>query len=294
MTLSGVNIANLPTDTLFDAGIVMVGSTKIGVTRGAPKFNPNRTWENIAFDGKFAPVKGLDRPMHGEPSLSFTMLELGGASSGNQLPKIEPGSTLATVAAPSTPGTLTATPSNTGGTLTAGTYYYKWTALNAGGESLASAEATGTVASGTTGSVALSGTAVTGATGYRWYRGLTAGNETLYFQTTSNSFTDIGGAGTLGTPPAGGSGSTITYTPAVSGALIAAGAYLQDVRTVWERGAGGYAAIYLPWALCAKYDIAGANKAEALVNVELVGRLDLTASAVNAPAYAIELRTALP
>lgn len=293
MTISGYS-ANLPADTIFDAGIIMLGSTKLGVTRGAPKFTPNRTYENITFDGKYANLKGLDRPMHGEPSLAFTMLEFGGASTGNQIPKLEPGATLATVAAPATPGTLTATGAITGGTLAAGTYYYKWTAVNAGGESLASAEATATVASGTAGSVALSGTAVSGATAYRWYRGTAAGAENTYFQTASNSFTDTGAAGALGTPPAGGSGSTITYTPAPSGTLLAAGAYAQDVRAIWERGGGGYAAIYMPWALCGKYDLAGNNKAEGLINVEFLGRIDPATQLMSAPAYMIELRTALP
>lgn len=187
MTLSGINITNLPADTLLDSGVMYVGSTKVGVTRGAPKFNPNRTIENIAFDGKFAPVKGIDRFVHGEPTLSFTLLEFGGATTGNQIPKLEPGTTAVTV------------------------------------------------------------------------------------------------------------GSVITYTAQASGALIASGSYQTAMRLVFERASGGtYAAILFPFALCMKWDLAGQNKGEALINAEFVGRIDLSAGAVSDPAYLIELRSVLP
>lgn len=186
MTLSGINITNLPADTLLDSGVFYIGSTPFGVTRGAPKFNPNRTWENITFDGKFAPVKGLDRPVNGEPVFSGTMLELGGATTGNQLPKLEPGSTAVTV------------------------------------------------------------------------------------------------------------GPVTTYTPIVAGALLAAGNYITDLRILFQRAGGNYAAVYMPVALCNKYDLAGQNKGEALINVEFVGRIDLATQTVADAAYQIELRTSLP
>lgn len=295
--LSGFVNANFPSDILYNAGIVFAGSTRIGVTKGPPKFSTNRTFNNVDFDGKYASLVGLDRPSHGDPSLAFTMLEVGPAATGNQILKLEPGATLASASAPATPGTLTATGSITGGTLTAGSYFYKWTAVNAGGESLASAEATATVASGTTGSVALSGTAVSGATAYRWYRGTGAGLENTYYQTASNSYTDTGTLGTLGTPPAGGSGTTTTYTPKSSGALLATGDYVADLRVLWERGYDGsglYFGPYLPYALCTKYDIAGQDTKEGLISVEFIGRINPATQVLTDPAYKLEYRNSLP
>src|SRR5438128_9741400 len=43
--------ANLPSDVLLDSGVLYVGSTPIGVTRGVPEFNPNKEVENVDFDG---------------------------------------------------------------------------------------------------------------------------------------------------------------------------------------------------------------------------------------------------
>jgi hypothetical protein len=69
------------------------------------------------------------------------------------------------------------TTSGSGGTLAAGTYGYRVSALNALGETLASAEVT-VVASGSTSSNTVNWPAVSGATRYRVY-GRTAGSETL-------------------------------------------------------------------------------------------------------------------
>lgn len=90
-----------------------------------------------------------------------------------------------------TPGTVTATPAITGGVLPAASYFYKVTAANVYGETLPSAEATGVVASGTTGSVALSLTPVAGAVYYKWY-GRTTGAEQLIAMTRAAAFTDTG------------------------------------------------------------------------------------------------------
>lgn len=295
--LSGYVNANFPGDILYNSGVVYAGSTRFGVTKGPPKFVTNRTFQQVDFDGKYAPLVGLDRPIHGEPSLSFTMLEIGPAASGNQILKFEPGATLATATAPATPGTITPTPSITGGVLTAGTYFYKVTAINAGGESLASAEASSTVASGVTGSIALSITAVATAVAYRWYRGTGAGLENVYYQSVSNAFTDVGGASTLGTPPAGGSGTTTTYTPKSSGALLALGDYVADVRAIWERGFDGsglYFAVYLPYALCGKYGVEGQDTKEVPIPVEFLGRLNPATQVLTDPAYKLEYRNSLP
>ncbi|HEV2709144.1 MAG TPA: hypothetical protein VGU67_02925 [Edaphobacter sp.] len=98
------------------------------------------------------------------------------------------------------PGTVTPTPSTTGGTLAAGNYFYKVTALNAAGETTGSAEAS-TTTTGSTGSVALAWAAVSGATSYRVYRGTAAGAESVFYTTGTNSYTDTNAASTAGTVP---------------------------------------------------------------------------------------------
>lgn len=107
------------------------------------------------------------------------------------------------------PGTVTPTPSTTGGTMASGTVFYKVTAIDAsGGETAASPEATATT-TGSTGSVALAWTAVATAVSYKVYKGTAAGAENTFFTTGTNSFTDTGAAGTGGTPPASGAGTVL-------------------------------------------------------------------------------------
>lgn len=95
------------------------------------------------------------------------------------------------------------TPSAAGGTLASATYFYKITALVGGVESVPSAESAGQVVTGPTGSVAIVWPAVTGATGYRIYRGTGAGLENGYYQVGAvTTFTDTGAAFTAAaTPP---------------------------------------------------------------------------------------------
>lgn len=88
-----------------------------------------------------------------------------------------------------------------GGTLANGAYFYKVTAINAQGESTPGAEGTDTSAS-TNHTMALTWTAVTGATGYRVYRGTVTNTENkLIGSPTTNSFSDTGITGVTQTPP---------------------------------------------------------------------------------------------
>jgi hypothetical protein len=90
------------------------------------------------------------------------------------------------------PTGLSATASGSGGTLAAQTYYYVVTATNSRGETLPSNEVQATT-SGSTGSVRLTWTAVSGATGYRVYRGTASGAEKLLTSVGSvTSYTDTG------------------------------------------------------------------------------------------------------
>ena len=186
MPLTGYT-ANLPTDVLIDSGVLYFGSVVIGVTDGAPKFDPKRNYHQVNFDGKHAPVRLLDRIIHDEAVISATLMEFGGAASGNQLAKLEGGATVATV------------------------------------------------------------------------------------------------------------GAVTTTTPVASGTFMAAGAYVVDLRLLFQRGvAGTYAAIYMPFAICHKWDLQGMNKAEAKISCEFAGRIDLATGNIADPTYRVELRTTLP
>ncbi|MDE2098584.1 MAG: hypothetical protein KGL39_15120 [Patescibacteria group bacterium] len=98
-------------------------------------------------------------------------------------------------------GTVTATPATTGGTLAAGTYYYKVTAIDSNGKQTAASAEVSAATTGTTGEVVLSWPAVGGAASYCIYKGTAAGAENGYFTSTTASYTDTGTATTAGTPP---------------------------------------------------------------------------------------------
>lgn len=109
-----------------------------------------------------------------------------------------------TVALPA-PVQSTATTSTTGGTgLAASTaYFYEVTALNGISESLASNEKTVTTGLGSTNSNTVNWAAVTGAIGYRIYRGTTTGGENVFYTVGAvTTFVDTGAANAAGSPPA--------------------------------------------------------------------------------------------
>src|SRR4051794_4724849 len=107
--------ATLPDDTMMDSGILQVGSAIIAATKGEPEFDPAFVVENFDFDGKQAPIKGLDRRFNGESKVSATIFQFGPAASGAQLAKIEAGSSEATTG--TTPNTITTVTPKVGGAL---------------------------------------------------------------------------------------------------------------------------------------------------------------------------------
>ena len=102
-----------------------------------------------------------------------------------------------------TPAAVSANAVPGGGSLAAGTYYYKVAArAAAGGTNIAvskpAAEVSATIAAGS-GGVSITWTPVAGAAEYLVY-GRAAGAENVYWTTTNPYFTDSGASGTGGTP----------------------------------------------------------------------------------------------
>lgn len=175
---------SLPSDALLDSGVLYVGSTPIGVSRGGLSFDPGRQVRNIPFDGKRSDVKGLDRITGWDAKISGTLLEF----AGTDIARFEPGSTNATVS------------------------------------------------------------------------------------------------------------TTTTYTPKSAGTIFASGDYLTDVRLIFERAGGGYAAVYFAQGFVDKWGpLKGSDNAEAEIGIQISARAVVAAAAdVPKPPYVIEIRTALP
>lgn len=114
MPLSGL-LTTTDDDVLLGPAIVRVAATNWGVTRGNLRFSPNWELAHIDFDGRHAPVKGLTRKFYGEAELGFTFLDLGNASTGNQIAKVEANSSAASAGSPNV---TTVTPEDGGALLT--------------------------------------------------------------------------------------------------------------------------------------------------------------------------------
>jgi hypothetical protein len=139
-------------------------------------------------------------------------------------------------AALATPVNAAFSTATTGGTLAAGTYSYRVSALDGhGGETLAS-DATTQTTTGSTSTVTVNWGAVTGATGYKVYGRTVAGEQLLVTLGNVTTWTDDGSAtpsGALPTANTTGKGeATSTDIVVAAGATVtvgifgAAGAYL--------------------------------------------------------------------
>lgn len=164
--------------------------------------------ETIASNEAYATAVATGR-------IDLTWVAVGGATSYNvyrgNVAGVE--SLLGSVSAggKAAPTGVVATPSAAGGTLAAGTRYYKVTALDAVGETLASAEVSAVVPGGGTGSVTVTWNPVFGVRQYRVYYGTAAGVEGNYLVAAGapTTLTDTGTAGTAGTPPVGNTTSAV-------------------------------------------------------------------------------------
>ena len=123
---------------------------------------------------------------------------------------------------PGAPTGLMITDVATGGTLAAGTYFYKVTAYMPNGETAGSNEVTTGAIVGSTNSVVLSWTAPPGggSVGYKVYRGTAAGAENVLVailpSPTTLTFTDTGAPTTPGMPPSLGATAGLKVWRAVT------------------------------------------------------------------------------
>jgi hypothetical protein len=103
-----------------------------------------------------------------------------------------------TATAPNAPANVIATPSSSGGTLVAGTYFYKVFGVDSTSSLTGASSEVSATTTGSTGSVALSWDAMSGAVSYRIYAGTRAGAEFHYITSGGTSTTDIGSGYTIG------------------------------------------------------------------------------------------------
>jgi len=128
-------LSTLPTDCLLSAGVLFYTKaatpTRIGVTDGAPDFDPGAELGEIMFDNRPpSRLKGLARRVGFQPVIKGTLKELGPSASGSQILLLEPGSTEATVS-----GTTTENPKLAGALFAAGDYIadFRWAFERASG-----------------------------------------------------------------------------------------------------------------------------------------------------------------
>lgn len=167
----------------------------------------SNVWQTAHFNNKLIFVNGVDLPQAYDGTAVAAM-------------------TLTTVAVPVVSSTNTST---TGGTLAAATYYYRVSAINSGGETLACTEVS-QITTGTTSTVTINWTSVPGATGYKVYGRATGAELLIATVGLVSTYTDTGSVTPSGALPASNT------TPKV---LI--GALNMKGRAVyWEKTAAGF------------------------------------------------------
>ncbi len=120
-----------------------------------------------------------------------------------------------TISALATPVNSSFSTSTTGGTLAAGTYYYRITATNAWGETLASTE-TSRVTTGATSTVTVNWVPIPGATGYKIYGRGTGAEQLLTTGTITAPVANAGGSNLISFVDDGSGAASGAGVPAVN------------------------------------------------------------------------------
>jgi hypothetical protein len=186
-----------PGATQYD---IVAPFNEVGFTKTGVNITRNNAEEDFDVDQLTASIRR--RPNNWEMSVG-TQLAEASLETFQTAWELGPISTLTKGTALPAPVAATATTATTGGTLPATTtYFYVVTALNASGETIKSNEKTVTTGAGATNSNTVTWATVAGATGYKIYRGTSAGGENVYYSVGAVlTFTDTGAASTVGTPP---------------------------------------------------------------------------------------------
>lgn len=66
---------NKPSNLWIDAGVLYVGATGLGASRGGFQFDPGMDIRQVPFDGQHAPIAGLDRIITWKSLLKGKMIE---------------------------------------------------------------------------------------------------------------------------------------------------------------------------------------------------------------------------
>lgn len=112
----------------------------------------------------------------------------------------------------------------------------------------------------------------------------------LAFGTGSIPQYDAAGTNTFTTSSLGNGISNGTYTPVSASAYFTVGQYVTGLRLIAPRGAGGYAEINFPLALCTSYKVAFSDTKEAEIDATFEARLQMTGSVTTDTApYFIKL-----
>jgi hypothetical protein len=85
-----------------------------------------------------------------------------------------------------------------------------------------------------------------------------------------------------------------TTTMKAAGVFLVSGDYLSNVRLVYERGSGGYAAVLFTDSVLAQYSVKGNDGDCAEIAITIEARIVPSGTNTGVCPYKIELRTALP
>lgn len=117
------------------------------------------------------------------------------------------------------------------------------------------------------------------------------GTLLVFNETTVTTIIDPGASATTGT------GATLveTITPADAGVILAENQLLANVRAIWPRAGGGFAAVFFERAFVEEYTLEGEDPGEAGVAVTIGARIYLANGQTpeDCP-YKIEFRASLP
>lgn len=75
-----------PTAFVVDAGVLLLGSTPIGASRGGIAFDPGITYRHVEFDGRTTEIAGLHRIVEYNATLKGEFLDLSDAAIARYFP----------------------------------------------------------------------------------------------------------------------------------------------------------------------------------------------------------------